>query len=54
MVMNQRRLTKNDFDDRYPSWSPDGKRIAFSSEGVGNFDIYVMNADGARQVQQTH
>ena len=49
---NQRRLTNNDFDDRYPSWSPDGKRIAFASEGVGNFDIHVMNADGARQVRR--
>ena len=49
---NQRRLTNNDFDDRYPSWSPDGERIAFASEGFGNFDIYVMNADGARQVRR--
>ena len=30
------------------------KRIAFASEGLGNFDIYVMNADGARQDTQTH
>jgi Tol biopolymer transport system component len=28
-------------------WSPDGTRIAFSTErGDGNFDIYVVNADG--------
>ena len=31
-------------------WSPDGKRIAFSSDRKGdvvNWDIYVMDADGA-------
>ena len=49
---NLRRLTNNDFDDRYPSWSPDSERIVFASEGFGNFDIYVMNADGARQVRR--
>ena len=49
---NLRNLSNNDFDDRYPSWSPDGRRITFASEGVGNFDIYVMDADGARQIRR--
>jgi Tol biopolymer transport system component len=33
-----------------PAWSPDGARIAFSSnleDGLANFDIYVINADGS-------
>ncbi len=31
--------------DAYPSWSPDGSRIAFRRE----FDFYVMKADGSDQ-----
>lgn len=33
--------------DGSPSWSPDGRRIAFYSERDGNAEIYVMNADGS-------
>ena len=39
---NQRNLTNNPADDRSPSWSPDGKRIAFTSDRDGNREIYVM------------
>lgn len=37
------------FDDRDLSWSPDGKKIAFSSRRqVVDTQIYVMNADGSQ------
>ena len=36
-------------EDHSPAWSPDGTKIAFSSEG----DIYVMNADGSAQTRLT-
>ena len=49
----KRRLTKNNHPDDSPSWSPDGKRIAFSSYRDGNSEIYVMDADGDRQRRLT-
>ena len=30
----------------YPAWSPDGARMAFASTHSGNWDIYLVNADG--------
>jgi len=29
---NQKRLTNNDFDDWYPSWSPDGSQLIFHQQ----------------------
>ena len=53
---NQQRLTENRKNDWDPSWSPDGKRIAFSSDRKGdleNFEIYVIDADGGNQQKLT-
>ena len=38
---------------RFPSWSPDGKSIAFSSGRGGNRDIYVMRSDGSHERRLT-
>lgn len=46
-------LTNNLADDRYPSWSPDNTRIAFTSDRNGDPDIFVMNANGTSQVGLT-
>lgn len=41
------RLTNDPAIDFQPAWSPDGQRIAFTSNRDGNNEIYVMNADGS-------
>lgn len=48
-----RRLTANDTDDVYPSWSPDGTKIVFQSYRDGQPEIYVMNAGGGGQARLT-
>ncbi len=39
--------------DLWPSFSPDGTRIAFASDRVANLEIYVANADGTDPVRLT-
>jgi len=51
---NKIRLTQVEGDDTYPFWSPDGKKIAFTSYRDGNAEIYVMKADGSQQTRLTN
>ena len=40
-----RRITDNTANDFAPAWSPDGRRIAFTSNRDGDNDIYTMDPD---------
>jgi Tol biopolymer transport system component len=48
-----RRITNSPGFDESPKWSPDGKRILFSSNREGNYNIYTMNTDGTEIKQLT-
>ena len=47
-------LTNHLAGDGSPAWSPDGRRIAFSSNRDGNPEVYVMNADGTNPINLTN
>ena len=55
-------LTNHPADDRHPDCSPDGSQIAFSTNRDGdwekkpndNWEVYVMNADGANPINLTN
>lgn len=41
------------FDDRAADWSPDGSQLTFTSDRDGDFEVYVMDADGSNVVPVT-
>lgn len=44
---NRKALTTGSGINTEPSFSPDGKQVAFASTRDGNFDVYVMDGDGS-------
>ena len=50
---NLRRLTQNKYIDWFPSYSPDGRRLAFNSERFGGEELIVSDARGGTQVRVT-
>ncbi len=43
---NIKRLTFNNAIDTAPSWSPNNREIAFTSDRLGSPQIYIMDAEG--------
>ena len=46
-------LSRDAYFDGWPAWSPDGTRIAFSSNRSDTYHVYVMNADGSGTIEVT-
>jgi len=42
-------VTPRSYNNAAPAWSPDGSQIAFVSDRGGQWQFWVMNADGANQ-----
>lgn len=51
-----RPLTLHTAEDHTPSWSPDGRQVAFYSlrEADGGADVYVLDADTGQSRRLTH
>ena len=48
-----RRITSSPGRELFPKFSPDGKWIAFTGQYDGNFNVYVMPAEGGQPKQLT-
>ncbi len=49
-----RRVTTHPGRELFPKFSPDGKWLAFTGQYDGNFNVYVMSADGGQPRQLTY
>jgi len=58
-TQKSKQITSGDYDDFFPVWSPDDKRIAFLSKRAPNeddhrnYDIFVVSSDGGEALRLT-
>ena len=50
---NITQLTRNDWEDAFPSWAPEEAKMAFQSDRHGNWDIFQINVDGSGEARLT-
>lgn len=48
-----RRLTIHESYESHPRWSPDGKKIVFQGNRLGNDDLFMMDAGGSKPQRLT-
>jgi Tol biopolymer transport system component len=53
-LLTAKKLTDNIDNNLNPTWSPDGRQIAYVCDANSNVDIYSMNADGANTRRLTY
>jgi len=41
------RITDDEGDERFPSWSPDGRRLCFSRAAGGRYDLWIVDVSDA-------
>jgi TolB protein len=54
---NPAQLTDNTYEERAPSWSPNGDKIVYSCRidgGFTDFELCLINADGSHRLQLTN
>jgi serine/threonine protein kinase len=54
VVQHAARVTHESGFSEWPTWSPDGRTFAFSSNRSGDFEIYVRRVDGGQDVNVTN
>lgn len=47
------QVTSNPAYDYNPVWSPDSKKIAFASDRIGSFDVFVVGKEGGEPIRLT-
>jgi serine/threonine protein kinase/Tol biopolymer transport system component len=50
LVQDVTRVTHDIGFSEWPTWSPDGRMFAFSSNRAGNFDIYLARIGGSQEL----
>lgn len=48
------QLTRGDYNNAFPYFSPDDNKIVFQSDRTGNWQIFLIDADGAEEVRLTN